>query len=389
VLGLLAAFALSALLPIAALFVLAMVPTLITDQLRPDASTLAAAVGLTVWQIGVFLITAQRTILVMQGLVALMRDWLPRLPKDQQRDVHEITYSVPTSVTAARRRLIWQLTAVALVVAFIGGWAVNFGTMTRLVDAKETEIIAHRGAIEGGVENTLPALRAAEAAGADRVEFDVLQTKDLKFVVIHDSNLQRLAGLDLNVKDLTQAELMKITVRADGKEATIPSLEQWINLSTRLRLPQLLEVKLHGGESPDLIPRLLAVLDRYQVTDFYTYHSISRAVVEELKRKRPRLVVGFIIPINFGGVPRVNADFLVVEQKSLDDDFRDAAWGRGYKVIVWTVDDETAQRNYLNDNVNGIITDRPAAGVEARDDIEHAEGLTGRLLDLVARSSAF
>ncbi len=90
------------------------------------------------------------------------------------------------------------------------------------------------------------------------VEFDILQTKDLKFVVIHDANLQRLAGINADVKDLTQAELMKITVRAGGMEAKIPSLEQWIAASIALGLPQLLEVKLHGGESPDLLPRLLA-----------------------------------------------------------------------------------------------------------------------------------
>ena len=54
--------------------------------------------------------------------------------------------------------------------------------------------MAHRGFVEGGVENTIPALLAADKAGADRVEFDILQTKDLKFVVMHDTNLQRLAG---------------------------------------------------------------------------------------------------------------------------------------------------------------------------------------------------
>ncbi len=187
---------------------------------------------------------------------------------------------------------------------------VNYQTMVRLVDTEETEIVAHRGFIAGGVENTLPALQAAAKAGADRVEFDVMETKDGKFVVMHDANLQRLAGKNLNVKDLTQDELTKITVRADGMEAKIPSLEEWIQLSIQLNLPQLLEIKLHGGETPDLVPRLLAVLDHAGVTESYTYHTLSREVVDELKRLRPELVVGFIVPINFGGIPKVKADFL-------------------------------------------------------------------------------
>jgi len=258
-----------------------------------------------------------------------------------------------------------------------------------LADSNETEVLAHRGFIQGGVENTLPALQAAARAGADRVEFDVMETKDGKFVVMHDTNLKRLSGRNLNVKDLTQDELTKITVRAGGMEAKIPSLEEWIRLSIHLNLPQLLEIKLHGGETPDLVPRLLAVLDRAGVTEAYTYHSLSREVVEELKRLRPQLIVGFIVPINFGGVPDVNADFIVIEQQSFSTRFVRQAWAAGYNVIVWTVDDEQQMRYYMNDAVDGIITDRPDTGIAARTDIADDKGLAGRLSDAISRSASF
>ena len=100
----------------------------------------------------------------------------------------------------------------------------NYQTMVKLADTEETEIVAHRGFIEGGVENTLPALQAAAKAGADRVEFDVMETKDGKFVVMHDTNLKRLAGKNLNVKDLTQDELTKITVRSGPWRPRSPRL---------------------------------------------------------------------------------------------------------------------------------------------------------------------
>jgi glycerophosphoryl diester phosphodiesterase len=128
--------------------------------------------------------------------------------------------------------------AAGLIVVALGVTAVlNHKTMVTLVDSEQTEVLAHRGFIQGGLENTLPALQAAARAGADRVEFDVLETKDGKFVVMHDTNLQRLAGKNPNVKDLTQDELTKITVRAGGMEAKIPSLEEWIQLSIQLNLP--------------------------------------------------------------------------------------------------------------------------------------------------------
>jgi glycerophosphoryl diester phosphodiesterase len=387
--GMLIVSALLVVVPAAILFGLTLLPTVITDRTNPGWSAGVAAAGRGIWQFGVFLITAQRTILIVQGLVALLRNWLPRLQGKHQHDVHEITYSVPSTVTASRRRKLWIAAAAVTVLALGTATVVNHGTMTRLAAAKETDILAHRGFVSGGVENTLPAMLAAHKAGADRVEFDVLQTKDRKFVVMHDAHLGRLAGMNVEVKDLTQAELMKITVRANGMEAKIPSLEEWIALSIKLRLPQLLEIKLHGGESPDVLPRLLAVLDARRVTLQYTYQSIDRRLVEELKRLRPQLVVGFVIPLNFGGVPRVNADFLVVEQHSFDTDFRNEAWGKGYKVIVWTVNDEQAMRGYISDSTNGLITDRPDLGVAARDAIENADGFSGRLVDMVARSSSF
>jgi len=371
------------------LALLTIAPTIATDQLQPSVSPWTAAVGLSAWQIGTFVITALFTIMIVQSLTAMMRDWLSRLPEDHRRTPAVISHSEPSHLTAERRKLLWGLATGVILVAFMISAVLNHRAMVNLADSNETEVLAHRGFIQGGVENTLPALQAAARAGADRVEFDVMETKDGKFVVMHDTNLKRLSGRNLNVKDLTQDELTKITVRAGGMEAKIPSLEEWIRLSIHLNLPQLLEIKLHGGETPDLVPRLLAVLDRAGVTEAYTYHSLSREVVEELKRLRPQLIVGFIVPINFGGVPDVNADFIVIEQQSFSTRFVRQAWAAGYNVIVWTVDDEQQMRYYMNDAVDGIITDRPDTGIAARTDIADDKGLAGRLSDAISRSASF
>jgi glycerophosphoryl diester phosphodiesterase len=364
-------------------------PTIATDILAPASSPWLAAVGLTVFQIGVFVIAALLTIMIVQSLTAMMRDWLGRLHADHRRLPTVISYSEPSQVSPRRQKVLWGLATGVIVVAFGVTTVLNHRTMVNLIDSEQTEVLAHRGFIQGGVENTLPALQAAAQAGADRVEFDVMETKDGKFVVMHDANLKRLAGKNLNVKDLTQEELTKITVRAGGMEAKIPTLEEWIQLSIQLNLPQLLEIKLHGGETPDLVPRLLAVLDRAGVTEHYTYHTLSREVVEELKRLRPQLVVGFIVPINFGGVPNVNADFIVIEQQSYSSRFVRQAWAAGYNVIVWTVDDEQQMRHYMDAAVDGIITDRPDLGIAARTDIAEDKGLSGRLSDAIARSASF
>ncbi len=389
ILGLLVVVTIPAGVAAVLLGVAAMAPTIAIDRLAPATSPWLASAGLSAWQIGTFVIAALLTIMIVQSLTAMMRDWLRRLGEDHRDVATVISYSEPSHVTGSRQKLLWGVAAGVIVVVFTVTVVLNHKTMVNLVNSDETEVLAHRGFIHSGVENTLPALQAAAKAGADRVEFDVMETKDGKFVVMHDANLKRLAGRNLNVKDLTQEELTKITVRAGGMEAKIPTLEEWIQLSIQLNLPQLLEIKLHGGETPDLVPRLLAVLDRAGVTEHYTYHTLSREVVDELKRLRPQLVVGFIVPINFGGVPDVNADFLVIEQQSYSSRFVRQAWGAGYNVIVWTVDDEQQMRNYMDAAVDGIITDRPDLGIAARTDIAEDKGLSGRLSDAIARSASF
>jgi glycerophosphoryl diester phosphodiesterase len=388
IIGLLIVVAIPAVLAGTLLALLTLAPTIAADLIRPAAAPWTAAFGLSIWQIGIFVITALLTIMIVQSQTAIMRDWLQRLPEDHWHTPTVNTYSEPTHVTARRRKQLWGLAAGITVLAFAGTAVINYQTMIKLVDGEETEIIAHRGSVQGGVENTLPALRAAAKDGADRVEFDVMETKDGKFVVMHDSNLKRLSGKNLNVKDLTQDELTQITVRSGTMEAKIPSLEEWIQLSIQLNLPQLLEIKLHGGETPDLVPRLLAVLDKAGVTDWYTYHTLSQPIVDELKRVRPELVVGFIMPINFGGVPKVKADFLVIEQQSYSSRFIHQAWAAGFNVIVWTVNDEQQMRQYVNAAADGIITDRSDLGVQARNDIADDKGLTGRLSDAIERSAS-
>ena len=113
-------------------------------------------------------------------------------------------------------------------------------------------------------------------------------------------------------------------------------------------------------------------------------------MVEDLERLRPELVVGFIIPINFGGVPRVNADFLVTEQASYDRRFPQRGLGEGLQ--GHRLDGRTSEeqlRIYIQDDVNGLITDQPGLGIAAQTDIANDEGLSGRLIDMVTRSSSF
>lgn len=73
-------------------------------------------------------------------------------------------------------------------------------------------LVAHRGYAAHWPENTLPALEGAVAAGARWVEVDVQLCADGVPVVLHDADLERVAGRDVSVFGLTAAALAAIPV---------------------------------------------------------------------------------------------------------------------------------------------------------------------------------
>ncbi len=86
-------------------------------------------------------------------------------------------------------------------------------------------ILAHRGDVESGPENTLTALDGAVKKGADGVEIDIRMTKDGQIVVFHDEDLARMipeAGTlkkgegGTRIVDMTWEELNKQRIAFRG-----------------------------------------------------------------------------------------------------------------------------------------------------------------------------
>jgi glycerophosphoryl diester phosphodiesterase len=74
------------------------------------------------------------------------------------------------------------------------------------------ELIARRGNVAEYPENTLPALRSALDLGARHLSFDVQLSVDRHPVLLNDSNLQRIAGVDRNALEMSWSELAEIAV---------------------------------------------------------------------------------------------------------------------------------------------------------------------------------
>lgn len=94
-------------------------------------------------------------------------------------------------------------------------------------------LVAHRGNAADFPENTLEALQSAVELGLRHVELDVQLTADHVPIVMHDSDLLRVAGRDDCVHDLPWRDLASIPIdeatRFGGRfaDVRIPSLAQF------------------------------------------------------------------------------------------------------------------------------------------------------------------
>jgi len=376
--GLLLGVAVPLALTLVLLGIATVMPTVLTDAIAPDASVATAAIGLGLLHVAAFFAVGVFLMVQMQALVAAARAGG--------------ALAEPDRPVADRRSAFLRLTRTAGVMAGVGTLVVAgvlsgsaLGPLTEVAQGS-TAVLAHRGFTDGGVENTIQALEAANTAGADLVEMDVLQTSDGEWVVMHDTNLSRLSGVDVDVSSLTLAEATKITVRDEaGHEEEIPSLESYLIRADALGQQLLIEIKTHGQESPNYVAELIALIDEVDNADAHIYHSLSAYVVDQFTTLRPDLTIGYIVALSYAGIPESPATFLVLEQSVYSREKRDVIWDRGQGVFVWTVQEAASMREYMRDNVDGIITDHPDLALKEQRQVSEDAGIADRLGDAVDR----
>lgn len=261
-------------------------------------------------------------------------------------------------------RIISIPVAVVLVFAIIFGLARMFAQGYTL---HEPIVIGHRGSAYG-VENTIEAINSAVDAGADYAEIDILISADGKPMVIHDTNLERLAGVNENVYDLTAAELSELTLSQNGYSGKISTLDEIIDFAKgKIRLA--IELKPHGKEKIDIIDTVFAVLAEKDFTDQCIFLSMEYSLVAEINQKHPNTIAGFCLFGNVGEaeaslVRSMEIDFVVIEEAMAKPSVIYGFRGGWIPVYVWTVNDPRNMARYLEMGIIGLVTDQPYDGVQ-------------------------
>ena len=247
---------------------------------------------------------------------------------------------------------------------------------------KNIETIAHRGYVHKGVENSIEALEGAAEVGANYVELDILLTKDNKFVVMHDYNLKRLAGINKRVQDMNYDEVVGLPIKQGDYTSKIPSLEEFVNKAKDLNMKLVIELKPHGGEPSNYVDILIEEIKKLKLEN-YKFMSLNSKVMEELETKAPNLETGYVIPLQFGNFHKSNVDFFVIEDFSYRDRLVEQAKKQNKKVFVWTINDPAWITKYLQSPADGIITDEPELVKEEKNILENNYSYYDKILRLV------
>ena len=263
----------------------------------------------------------------------------------------------------------------------------------RLFRSDRVSAIAHRGGSKLRPENTRAAFEHALSLGVDGLECDVHLSRDGVPVVIHDPTLDRTTAETGPVAARTAAELAQIDAGFlfgesagfpfRGRGVHVPSLAEMLDLSSDT--PLIVELK---GADPAIVPPVLEVVRRARRPDRVMFGGFSHAVLEAARTLAPEVQTSasrqeierairrayfqlgpgrtgctlFQVPIRFHGREILTA--------GLTRRLRRA----GYEVHSWIIDEPDEMRRLADWGVTGLISDRPDAAIQFRDERQAPAG---------------
>ena len=223
--------------------------------------------------------------------------------------------------------------------------------------------IGHRGAAALAPENTAAGFKKAIDMDLDMVELDVQLTKDEEVVVIHDYDLQRVAGVDAKIADLTLDQLKEIDVAsyfaADYTEQRVMTLTEVIEL-VRNELMLNIELKMIAEKEQILIDKVKDVLREENFIDQAIISSFNHCYIKEFGPEFKTAVLINSHPVDpVAMIESANADGIHPNHKLLTAELINQVQQAGYFVNTWTVNDENKIAELKKWGANGIVTDNP------------------------------
>lgn len=220
---------------------------------------------------------------------------------------------------------------------------------------------AHRGASGHAPENTLAAFEAAIRLGADGVECDIRESRDGALVVFHDATLQRITGRRDRVSRLSLAQLQQVNIGSAFSDrferAVIPTPAEMIaHLPPPFRIN--LEIKTPSADKVVRLIQETGILDRVLVSSF------DHPLLERIRHLYATVPIGVLVRREawarvISTASRLNAVSLHLPLLRVTAQGVAATHAAGYRLYVYTVDEQEEMMRLMEMGVDGIFTNYP------------------------------
>lgn len=223
-------------------------------------------------------------------------------------------------------------------------------------------VTAHRGGALKTPENTMSAIRYSVESMSDFAEIDVQETKDHVIVLLHDTNLKRVTGLNKNIWELTYQEVsqldagVKFNSRFLGEQ--IPTLEEVIEYAAG-KIKLNIEVKANG-HNDNIVSKVVQLIQQYNFQENCVVTSMNYKFLQQVKALDSNIRTGYTMTMAYGSVQKMEAaDFISVKNTYINKGMVEDAHAFGKEVHTWTVNYPDDIKRMISCGVDNIITDNP------------------------------
>ena len=235
---------------------------------------------------------------------------------------------------------------------------------------KGTHFIAHRGANHVAPENSLPAFK--RVSNHTGIEFDIHQTSDGQWVVMHDDSIDRMTAGSGNISSYTLNNLRKNIInegsnvkRFRADELVIPTLQEVLAVVKEKRLLPVIEIKVDGSDkfTNKSYDSLAEIINQFGVANYMKFESFGFDQLVAMKQRLPMVEVSWSAPdlslasINKAKSLGINAGIGVdFNHNTLTKNNVTLAHNAGLLVSTGTPDDDKSRDKLLALGVDFITT---------------------------------